>query len=113
MLAHDRRPAPIRACSCGPATTPGFEPGIAFQNDDYTAILGFVAAGVGVALIPDMVSRGVRDDVVVRALAPAAPARPIMAALPVGYRSPAAGAMLEILREVADEWTSARVPVAA
>ncbi len=99
----------LRACHAA-----GFEPDIAFQNDDYTAILGFVAAGVGVALIPDMVSRGVRDDVVVRQLTPAAPARPIMAAFPVGYRSPAAEAMLAILREVADEWTAQRAaPVAA
>ncbi len=43
----------LRSCHAA-----GFEPRIAFQNDDYSAILGFVAAGVGVALIPDMVSRG-------------------------------------------------------
>ena len=46
----------LRSCHAA-----GFEPRIAFQNDDYSAILGFVAAGVGVALIPDMVSRGARD----------------------------------------------------
>jgi DNA-binding transcriptional LysR family regulator len=89
----------MRACHAA-----GFEPQIAFQNDDYSAILGFVAAGVGVALIPDMVARAARDDVVVRALAPPPPARPILAALPVGYRSPAAAAMLEILREVSEAW---------
>ena len=54
----------LRACHAA-----GFEPRVAFQNDDYAAILGFVAAGVGVALIPDMVARGVRDDVVIRELA--------------------------------------------
>ena len=37
----------LRACHDA-----GFEPRIAFQNDDYGAILGFVAAGVGVALVP-------------------------------------------------------------
>jgi DNA-binding transcriptional LysR family regulator len=92
----------LRACHDA-----GFEPTIAFQNDDYPAILGFVAAGVGVALIPDMVARGVRDDVVVRALDPAPPARPILAALPAGYRSPAAAAMLAALLEVSDDWVAA------
>ena len=93
----------LRACHAA-----GFEPRIAFQNDDYPAILGFVAAGVGVAMIPDMVTRGIRDDVVVRALEPAPPPRPIHAALPAGYRSPAAAAMLIVLREVSDAWVSER-----
>ena len=97
----------LRACHAA-----GFEPQIAFQNDDYPAILGFVAAGVGVALVPDMVVRGVRDDVVVRHLEPAAPARPIMAALPSGYVSPAAEAMLEVLREVSTAWVADRHPLA-
>lgn len=96
----------LRACHAA-----GFEPQIAFQNDDYSAILGFVAAGVGVALIPDMVARGAREDVVIRALVPPPPARPILAALPVGYRSPAAAAMLDILGEVSEEWV--REPAAA
>ena len=97
----------LRACHAA-----GFEPRIAFQNDDYSAMLGFVAAGVGVALIPDMVTRGVREDVVVRPLEPAPPPRPILVALPSGYRSPAAAAMLTILREVSDEWVAGRTAFA-
>jgi DNA-binding transcriptional LysR family regulator len=93
----------LRACHDA-----GFEPQIAFQNDDYPAILGFVAAGVGVAMIPDMVARGVRDDVVVRVLDPAPPPRPILAALPAGYRSPAATAMLAVLRDLAEDWVAER-----
>jgi DNA-binding transcriptional LysR family regulator len=93
----------LRACHAA-----GFEPQIAFQNDDYPAMLGFVAAGVGVALIPDMVTRGIREDVVVRALDPSPPPRPIMVALPAGYRAPAAAAMLSVLREVAQEWVQER-----
>jgi DNA-binding transcriptional LysR family regulator len=89
----------LRACHAA-----GFEPRIAFQNDDYQAMLGFVAAGVGVALIPDMVTRRIREDVAVRVLEPAPPPRPILVALPSGYRSPAAAAMLTILREVSDAW---------
>jgi DNA-binding transcriptional LysR family regulator len=91
----------LRACHAA-----GFEPQIAFQNDDYQAMLGFVAAGVGVALIPDMVARGVRDDVVVRNLDPPPPPRPTMAVVPVGYRSHAAAAMLDVLREVSDAWAA-------
>jgi DNA-binding transcriptional LysR family regulator len=88
----------------------GFEPQVAFQNDDYGAILGFVAAGVGVALIPDMVvRRGVRDDVVVRPLDPSPPSRPIGALLPAGYRSPAASAMLDVVTEVGAEWAAGRL----
>src|SRR5450755_340251 len=98
----------LRACHAA-----GFEPEIAFQNDDYPAILGFVAAGVGVALIPDMVTRGIRGDVVVRALEPAPPCRPVSAALPTGYRSPAAAAMLAVLLEVCDAWATERPNVGA
>jgi DNA-binding transcriptional LysR family regulator len=98
----------LRACHAA-----GFEPKIAFQHDDYPAILGFVAAGVGVAVIPDMVARGVRTDVVVRALHRPPPPRPIMVALPAGYRSPAAAAMLEILREIGDAWVAERPALAA
>jgi DNA-binding transcriptional LysR family regulator len=91
----------------------GFEPRIAFQNDDYPAILGFVAAGVGVAMVPDMVTRSVRDDVIVRDLEPAAPPRPIMAVLPSGFVSPAAAAMVEVLREVSEAWVADRRALAA
>jgi DNA-binding transcriptional LysR family regulator len=93
----------MRACHSA-----GFEPRIAFESDDYPAILGFVAAGVGVALIPDMTSRGIRSDVVVRELDPPPAPRPILAAIPSGYRSPATTAMLSVLREVSDAWVAER-----
>src|SRR5438105_11616246 len=96
----------LRACH-----NAGFEPQIAFQNDDYPAILGFVAAGVGVAMIPDMVARSVRDDVVVRDLDPPAPPRPILAAVASGYRSPAVSAMLAVLEELSGEWVATRPPL--
>jgi len=67
---------------------------------------------VGVALIPDMVSRGARDDVVIRSLDPAPPSRPILAVLPAGYRSPAASAMLAVLDEVGEQWVAEPAPFA-
>jgi DNA-binding transcriptional LysR family regulator len=97
----------LRACHDA-----GFEPRIAFQNDDYGAILGFVAAGVGVALVPDIVTRAVRGDVVIRELDPAPPPRPISVILPTGYRSPAAVAMVEVLEEVAQAWVRERPALA-
>jgi DNA-binding transcriptional LysR family regulator len=94
----------LRACHDA-----GFEPRIAFQNDDYGAIMGFVSAGVGVALIPDMVARAVREDIVIRSLDPSPPPRPIGAVLPAGYRSLAAEAMLGVLREISAEWVRGRL----
>ncbi len=91
-----------RACHAA-----GFEPNIFFENDDYHAILGFVAAGVGIALIPDLVVRAARQDVVIRSLATGAPVRQVIAAVPAGYRPPAAEAMLEVLLAVGAEWERA------
>jgi DNA-binding transcriptional LysR family regulator len=80
----------------------GFEPRVTIQNDDYNAIQGFVAAGVGVALIPDLALVNVREDIVVRSLAGRAPARRILAATTGGCaRSPATRAMLDTLVEAA------------
>jgi DNA-binding transcriptional LysR family regulator len=87
----------------------GFEPRIAFETDDYTAVQGFVAAGVGVSLIAELGLRSVRDDIVVRDLGRETPVRVVSAAtLAEGYRTPATQAMLEILAEVAATYQSRR-----
>ncbi len=88
-----------RACQAA-----GFEPRLAFQSDDYSAIQGFVAAGVGVCMIPDLALAAVREDVVIRRLEGRAPLRRVLAAtLAGGFVSPAAAAMLDILVEVGAE----------
>jgi DNA-binding transcriptional LysR family regulator len=93
-----------RACALA-----GFQPRIAFETDDYTAVQGFVAAGVGVSLIAELGLTTVRDDIVVRDLGRETPARQIYAAtLADGYRAPATQAMLEILRDVASRHESRR-----
>jgi DNA-binding transcriptional LysR family regulator len=90
-----------------------FEPRIAFNSDDYLAIQGFVAAGMGVALIPDLALLAVRDDVVVRSLRTRPPVRHIVAGtLAGGYCSPAKQAMLEILCEVGREFEGKRQTLA-
>jgi DNA-binding transcriptional LysR family regulator len=94
--------------------TAGFEPKIAFHNDDYTAILGFVAAGVGVAPIPEMVARSAPRSVRICSLQHEALTRPILASMPSGYRPKPTAAMIEVLREVSQRWTTAcRTLVAA
>src|SRR5436190_10476731 len=87
----------------------GFEPRIAFQSNDYTAIQGFIAAGVGMGLIPDLALISVRDDIVIRDLGPQAPSRGVFAATLAGsYQSPAAAAMLDILVEVGQRYEKGR-----
>jgi DNA-binding transcriptional LysR family regulator len=85
----------------------GFEPRIAFHSDDYLAVQGFIAAGVGVALIPDLALVSVRDDIVIRSLGARPPARKILAATATGaYRSVATQALLDILVDVSQQFCS-------
>ena len=91
------------------AQAAGFEPRIAFQSNDYTAIQGFIAAGVGMGLIPDLALVSVRDDIVIRDLGPQAPSRGVFAATLAGsYQSPAAAAMLDVLVDVGRRYENGR-----
>jgi DNA-binding transcriptional LysR family regulator len=78
----------------------GFEPNVAFESDDYQTVQGLVAAGVGVALIPELALSVVREDIAIRELSPAPPRRQVFAAAPADARlSPATPAMIAILQE--------------
>jgi molybdate transport repressor ModE-like protein len=91
----------------------GFTPHVAFESDDYNAIQGLVAAGVGVALIAELALSTVRDDIVIRSLGRETPLRHIHAAvLAGGYRSPATAAMLEILQDAAASYRPRRPELA-
>jgi DNA-binding transcriptional LysR family regulator len=108
---HDSSSCPDASIFLRSCHAAGFEPRVAFQNDDYSAIQGFIAAGVGVALIPQLALQGVRDDIVIRPLAGHVPVRRVVAATPAGgYRSPATQAMLDILREVSSDYLTERQP---
>src|SRR5258705_10563218 len=64
----------LRACQSA-----GFEPRIAFTSDDYLAIQGFVAAGVGAPLIPEPALLALRGGSALRPLPtrpPVVPGRP-------------------------------------
>ena len=89
----------IRACHAE-----GFDPQIAFYNDDYTAILGFVAAGVGAAPVPDRVARNASPEVRLCTLRGVRLTRPIVAVMPAGYQSRPARAMVEVLEQVSADW---------
>jgi DNA-binding transcriptional LysR family regulator len=88
----------------------GFEPQVAFQSDDYQAIQGFIAAGVGVSLIPELALKTVREDVAVLPLAGrVTPFRRIVAwRLAECWEAPARTRMIEILREVGEEFAGRR-----
>src|SRR5439155_9806036 len=90
----------VRCCHAA-----GFEPRVTFESDDYQTVPGLVAAGVGVALIPELALSAVRDDITVRALSPTPPSRRVIAALPESARLvPAAPAMLGILQATASSY---------
>src|SRR5687768_5629202 len=91
------------ACSAA-----GYDPRIAFETDDYAAVQGFVAAGVGVSLIAELGLTTIRDDIVVRDLGRETLVRKIYAATSGGYRTPATTAMLEVLRDVAANYATRR-----
>jgi DNA-binding transcriptional LysR family regulator len=98
----------LRACRHA-----GFEPDIAFDLDDYNAIQGFVAAGMGVSFIPDLALTNVREDIVIRSFGARPPVRRIVALTLTGsFRSPAKQAMLEVLVEVAGEFGAGRTELA-
>src|SRR3954453_14165026 len=94
-------------CECnrlihGACTGAGYTPRMAFETDDYAAVQGFVAAGVGVSLIAELGLTTIRDDIVVRDLGRETPVRKIYAAASGGYRTAATAAMLDVLGEVAE-----------
>jgi DNA-binding transcriptional LysR family regulator len=87
----------VRSCHAA-----GFEPRVSFESDDYQTVQGLVAAGVGVALIPELALSTVRPDVLVRALHPQSPVRKVFAATPrAAAVTPAVATMLDLLRDAA------------
>lgn len=82
----------------GACRAAGFEPRVVFQTEDYPAIQGLVASGMGISLLPQMAAQSIHPDVVIRPLGPTAPRRRIAAAfLSDSWRSPAKRAMLDAL----------------
>jgi DNA-binding transcriptional LysR family regulator len=80
-----------------------YEPVVDFVVREWTAKLGFVAAGLGITLVPSLAARAAPADVALVALHPEERSfRRIYAAGTKGrVRSPAADAFLAILRDIA------------
>jgi DNA-binding transcriptional LysR family regulator len=87
----------VIAAACHAA---GFEPRIAFETDDPLATQSLVGAGLGVSLTTPWLASALRDDVVLRPIAPPAPVRRVSAVVadPTG---PGAALLLELARGVA------------
>jgi DNA-binding transcriptional LysR family regulator len=82
----------------------GFDPEVAFETEDYVAVLGLVAAGLGVALVPHLILTTVsHPDVVIRPVVP--PSRRVVQVIttPDLRRVPAVSAALEALSSSAAE----------
>jgi DNA-binding transcriptional LysR family regulator len=81
----------------------GFEPRIAFQSEDYGVIKGFVAGGLGVAILPELA--GGDPGIELRPVRGEKPVRRIYAVTRESEaRPPAAEQMLGIVREVCREY---------
>ncbi len=76
----------------------GFAPKVAFETEDYVAVQGFVAAGLGVALIPDLIRAATSNpDVSIRPLDPQSRRRIHVVTTDDLLKVPAVAATLEAL----------------
>ena len=86
------------------------QPRVAFRSDDFNVVQGMVAAGAGIAVVPELALTNLRTDITIHSLASSAPMRAIAAATLAGvHRSPATIALLELLPEVVETHLATRV----
>ncbi|MFE2586781.1 LysR family transcriptional regulator [Streptomyces sp. NPDC059378] len=85
--------------SCAAA---GFSPDFVIQSEDYATAQGFVAAGLGVGLMPRLGLRNQNPGVVVRPVRNPEPVRVISAAVrEISFEQPALHSLLTALRDAA------------
>lgn len=97
-------PGPCLAAQLDACAAAGFRPDFVVQSEDYVTAQGFVAAGLGVSLIPRLGLEGRHPDVVVRKVRAPEPVRAIYAAVrETAPEQPALRGLLEALRGVAQE----------
>jgi DNA-binding transcriptional LysR family regulator len=79
----------------------GIDANIVFVSNHHRVVEGIVAAGVAVAFMPRLAQPVNRKDVIVKAIAPPAPVRPVGIALRAGdHRSAAVTTMIDLLKEL-------------
>jgi DNA-binding transcriptional LysR family regulator len=87
----------------------GFDPRIALSSDDYRAVQAFVAAGLGVAVIPGLAIARAAPGVQVRRLRTGAPVRRICVVYPDdSFQPPAVRTMITILDTITRRLRSPR-----
>jgi len=87
----------------------GFEPRIAFDANDYQETQGMVAAGIGIALAPQLALSALRPDVVAVPLAGAPKRRILLAQLANRRLSPAAQQAAAVFRSTAKRRAAGRI----
>ena len=117
-LAGEPWIASTERCGCRQITEracqeAGFEPRVAFEADETLAAQALVAAGVGVTVLPRLALATVHPGVVVRPLRRDSVVRRVWVAQPAkDYRSPASEAMVQILRDVSEEFEASELAAA-
>lgn len=87
----------------------GYSPNVAYETEDYVAVLGLVTEGIGVALVPDLILSATKhENVAVLAIDPPSRRNIVAVTTPDLQRVPAVAATLEALTESA-EIAAARV----
>lgn len=88
----------LQACQAA-----GYTPSIAYATDDYVAVLGLVAAGLGVALLPGLVlpTAARHPGVAVRSVGGTAPRTVSTVTTPDLMRVPAVAAVIDALADAA------------
>lgn len=95
-------PGPCLEAQLTACATAGFQPRFVVDSEDYATAQGFVAAGLGVTLIPRLGLGGRHPDVAVRQIRAPEPSRAIHAAVrETALPQPALEAFIEALREAA------------
>ena len=86
----------VAACSAA-----GFRPRFSVQAQDHYTAIGFVAAGIGVSVLPGLAARSLPATVVRLGLEAPAPVRHLAAVVrDVGAPNPAADRAVELLTEL-------------
>jgi DNA-binding transcriptional LysR family regulator len=96
------RPGPCLDAVHDACAAAGFSPSFVVESEDYATAQGFVAAGLGITLVPDMGLANRHPAVVVRKIRNPEPVRAIHAALrDVSPGQSALGGLLSALRDAA------------
>jgi DNA-binding transcriptional LysR family regulator len=95
-------PGPCRDIVMDACAAAGFTPNFAVEAEDYQTAQGFVAAGIGVCLVPGLALGSQNAGVVTRKIRRPEPFRPIYAAIGAHAREqPAVRRLIEVLSEAA------------